>query len=929
MVVERLSGVTTQKHLRAVMGILGAVALGLPIAAGGLVMAAPNAEAVMTFPDSGFTAQPGEPNEPKVLFHEDFENIDHIGPIVPLIDYVSKEGHRYTAEGPWADPYAYCNGFVTSGTNDLGSTCNGSQSSQGGLQALVDVLGQLNGTIDPSSNAAVAAYTAGSPYASGLIEFSTEGENIALTTPNRFVTFSVNAAAVSCGAPHQPQMRFSVRSGGQEIDISDGVINPCVDPRASAYAPTESPDNFNFYAGTFASDGSFLTAGDSLGIVMRNESGGTAGNDGAFDDIRLLDVTPHLNKEFTPARVAVGVPTTLTFTVTNTSELASKVGWAFTDTLRAGLEVAQDPAIGGSCAADITALPGTDKISVRNGALATNETACTITVDVTSQSPQGAEQSPRTFVNGAADISEVIGLDVTNETTVEFYSEPRLNITKTAVGPEFPQVGDTISYTVTAQNTGNGDFGSNQKALEFQQAVVTDQLDDVLDDASLVSNSLKATVDGTLVSAPVLTGSMLTWSGPLAADPDTKNKLDPTTWGGQTVTLTYDVVLTAGGDGLVTNTACVTAEHASGEPCAQASVALPALEIAKEASHTEVSEVGTQVDYTISVTNNGPGVWTTEHPAALLDDLSDVLDDVSVMPESLIATIDGQEVQAPTLDLIEETLTWAGALEAQETVQIQYSVIYVASGDAQMTNTACVPESALRAGSEQCASVITLGGKLQVDKVAVSEDNPVLAGSNVEYTLWFENVGEASAVVDYVDYLEAVLDDAELLDLPVADSDEVTVELTDNEIWITGELAPGERVGVSYTVSVLPDDERGDSFLNNYLVPAGESPETTDQECKESTVVSDGVRANTCTPVVTPTPDPTPTPEPTPEPTPLPTPDPTPVPTPKPIEPTPDGDAVTDGDLASTGTNVGSTIVLVSLLLGLGWFFSRRSARVQ
>ena len=47
---------------------------------------------------------------------------------------------------------------------------------------------------------------------------------------------------------------------------------------------------------------------------MRNGNGSATGNDGGFDNVRVLDATPQLDKSFSPARQIVGQPTTLTFT---------------------------------------------------------------------------------------------------------------------------------------------------------------------------------------------------------------------------------------------------------------------------------------------------------------------------------------------------------------------------------------------------------------------------------------------------------------------------------------------------------------------------------------------------------------------------------------------------------------------------------------
>lgn len=853
----------TRRARRVAAGALSVALLGSGLAVSGLPGGATEAEAVMTFPDASFQELPGVAKAPVVLFHEDFENIPHTGPIVPLVDYVSADGYRYSAEGPWADPFSKCNGFVTSGQNQMGASCAGNPSSQGGLLALVNVLGQVNGT-DPETNAAAAAYTAGPRYAENLIEFETVGESIPLPTANRFITFSVNAAATSCGATFQPEMRFSVLSGGEEIEISDAPINPCTDKRATQFAPTDDPDLFVFSAGTFASDGSFLTSGSSVGIRMRNVNGGTSGNDGAFDDIRLLDVTPHLNKEFLPERVPSGSTSTLTLTVTNTSELASKDGWAFTDTLRSGLTVAADPRLGGTCAADVAAAPGSSAIAVTSGVLAAGEESCTITVDVTSAGPRGAAASPATFVNNASDLTGVIGLDVTNETTVEFYSEPKLAITKSVTGPEAPQVGDTISFTVIAQNVGNGDFGANQLAEALQNAVVMDDLSAVLDDAQLVESTLRAEVGGVQVSAPTLTGTTLNWAGPLAAGAAAATTAGP--WAGETVTITFDMVLLAGGDGSVLNTACVPAAVSNGEACASAGVQLPALEVRKIANVTEVSTRGGVVEYTVTITNPGPGDWSEDRPAELVDDLSEVLDDASLVTGSLRATVDGSNAADPSFSADAGTLTWTGALAAGSTATVTYAVEFKGDGDNTLSNVACVPSDATRVGVEPCATATVLGGLLWVEKTAAVSSTPLGAGSTVEYTLTFESVGLVPTAVDYTDFLTDVLDDADIIVEPHAATGDLEVLRDGEQIRVTGVVPAGETMTVAYEVEVLADGDRGNDLLVNHLLPVeGETPGPAPENCTAA-AWSDGVVAGTCTrvipepivPPVTPTPPGTP-----------------------------------------------------------------------
>lgn len=74
--------------------------------------------------------------------------------------------------------------------------------------------------------------------------------------------------------------------------------------------------------------------------------------------------------------------------------------------------------------------------------------------------------------------------------------------------------GDAITYTVTAENTGN---------VDLTPILLTDDLSKVLDDATIIDGTLAASFG----DAPTISGTTLTWSGDLAV--------------GESVTLTYAV----------------------------------------------------------------------------------------------------------------------------------------------------------------------------------------------------------------------------------------------------------------------------------------------------------------------------------------------------------------------------------------------------
>ncbi|MBQ3358840.1 MAG: hypothetical protein IJG47_08070, partial [Microbacterium sp.] len=576
--------------------------------------------------------QPGIPSDPAVVYQEDFQNGTGI---TPLTSYVSTSGVAYTASPYWLNA-AFCNGFIVDSLQAWPgtSTCT-SAGNFNDTQNKAYALGVLQGQAQPQLNRALSTNTSDDGGAApNQIMFASQGQ-IALPSSNgRYITFSVDAAATACtydtsNINNQPRLRFYFRNAaGTESPISSSAINPCTDPRSQQLVVNNATVDF----GQFAANGSTMLSGSSIGLVLRNESnGGPNGNDGAIDNIRILDVTPQLDKAFSPTSVPVGGVSTLTFTVTNTSELAAKAGWSFTDSLPAGLVVANTPNVGGTCAATTTAAAGATSISIANGSLTAGQVSCTVTVDVTSSTPLPDEPSPKTYTNCAVNITAVVGLDLPNCASVEFFSQPEIQLTKTSNATADSRVGDVVEYTVTAENVGNQDYTASNPA------VILDDLSGVLDDA---------TYNGDAVSdrggAPSYAAPLLSWSGALDA--------------GDTVTLTYSVTLAAGGDGTARNVVWVPEDPSNpqtpscdppvdgtdpttGEPCAFTSFPLPRLSIDKSADRTELPAVGDQVTYTVVVTNEGPGDYTAAAPATSTDDLSEVLDDATFDDASLTSDV--------------------------------------------------------------------------------------------------------------------------------------------------------------------------------------------------------------------------------------------------------------------------------------------------
>jgi fimbrial isopeptide formation D2 family protein/LPXTG-motif cell wall-anchored protein len=389
-----------------------------------------------------------------------------------------------------------------------------------------------------------------------------------------------------------------------------------------------------------------------------------------------------------------------------------------------------------------------------------------------------------------------------------------------------------VTYTVTVTNSGTSPF------TDEAPAIVTDDLSGLLDDATFDGDASAS--DGEVT----FDEPRLTWTGALAPD--------------AVVTITYAVTLTGAGDTVISNVAfqpnCDPADEdcqpvtppvepcaeggvdpETGLPCDATTLDLPKLSVQKTADTTAIPEVGQTVTYTVTATNVGKGGFTAEDPAAVIDELTGVLDDATIDPASV------QADREPAAQYAEPRVTWSGALAPGETVTITYRVTYTGAGDHKLINVAFAPadpenpvpptcdpadENGLDPETGQpCArNQIPAAGLVVTKSVDPADGGAVKAGQQVTYTITFANDGAAdAAVTKWIDDLSGVLDDAELIADPKASDESLTLsEIAAGRFTVDGTVPAGETVSVTYTVRVLADGERGDNLLGNVV---GQNPQ--------------------------------------------------------------------------------------------------------
>jgi uncharacterized repeat protein (TIGR01451 family) len=259
---------------------------------------------------------------------------------------------------------------------------------------------------------------------------------------------SVNAAEMSCDATHfHAMLDFFLTSGSASYPDTPTSVLPCSDGTLLATGATAVQ---NIYGGTFLGDEPVLFTGTSVGLKMINEQGSGNGNDHAFDDISLDDVTPQLDKSFSPDTAQAGGTATLTFTITNTDDLLAKDGWSFTDTLPKGLTLATPAAAATTCpAGTVTAPDGGSTVSVTGGDLDAGQASCTVSVHVTSA-------TTGTYTNDASNITAYSGLNLPGSSNITFVNGPTVGLVKSVSPGWFSAAGQKLTYTFVVDNSSAG-----------------------------------------------------------------------------------------------------------------------------------------------------------------------------------------------------------------------------------------------------------------------------------------------------------------------------------------------------------------------------------------------------------------------------------------------------------------------------------------
>jgi uncharacterized repeat protein (TIGR01451 family) len=540
------------------------------------------------------------------------------------------------------------------------------------------------------------------------------------------------------------------------------------------------------------------TVGTTLNIsdpIYATESGyNTDLATGVAQDSLVVLASPDIAKEFVPNLVLIGVTpndaSTLTFTVTNPNPDDAIAGVSFTDNLPVGLEVASPPNAGTSgCGAPVWApAAGATSLVFSGGSIAAGD-SCTVTVDVTG--PVGL------YDNVSSAASHIVGgQPATNGET----AEASLQIDE-------PIPGLSVEKLVGPGSDPDLDPWSDYLAVEAGEDVFY---------KIVVENTGELPLSGLAVSDPDVDTTGCVWPDPLPVADVLDSHI-----------ATCIVGPVAAVSGTLVNTATADASSSSGpvDDLDSATYSTVGLSFTKSAVPLVYTTAGEDIDYTFTLTNDGPAILAG--PVTITDPL---------VPGAVCPAL-------ATVGNLDAFLDPGESVACTGTYTIQASDVTNAS----VTNTAYA--SAGGFDSPDDSVTVMTPPPTTADVIITKSDtgsDPAELGGTVTYTIEVTNAGPADAedvvVVDTLDAQTSYVSDTggcveapagtltcNLGTITAAGSTSFTVTVgVSSSAATSGTLSPGDCDGsedLCNTASVSSSTTEADPSDNSDSEPTDVTPE--------------------------------------------------------------------------------------------------------
>jgi mucin-19 len=340
---------------------------------------------------------------------------------------------------------------LTGGTIAVNSSCTVTAnvtSSAGG--AYLNSAGPVSSTNGGTGGSASATLTVAAPPTINKSFFGVNAVALNGTVAVGFTLTNPNASVDLTGVAFTDNL-----PAGLVVATPNGLSNNC----GGTVTATPGSSTITFTGGTLPAANPTCSIlvnlkGATVG-VKSNTTGPISANEsgpGAPSNTDMVEVIapPGVAKVFGAATIPLGGTTSLTFTFTNSATTVGFTNVALNDTLPGGLVVANPNGVGGTCVTSVTAISGSNSISISPFNLPASS-SCTVTVNVTGASA-GIKNNTSGNVTATFDDGTGSSIGITGGTasaSIAVLAPPAIS---KAFNPAVIPISTTTSLTFTIVN---------------------------------------------------------------------------------------------------------------------------------------------------------------------------------------------------------------------------------------------------------------------------------------------------------------------------------------------------------------------------------------------------------------------------------------------------------------------------------------------
>ena len=357
-------------------------------------------------------------------------------------------------------------GMVIASPANGTNTCGGTLTASSGANVVSLTGGSIAAGAVCTITADVTAATAGSyvnvsgSLTSDLGDSGTATDTLNVTVPPQFGK-SFASATASAGSP--VTLAFAIDNSANPVDATALAFTDNLPAGMVVATPANIANTCggtvtaNAGSGAISLSGGTATAGNSCSVSADvtatgpgsyvNVSGDLTsdlGNSGTASDSLNATVAPTFSKSFSPAAMAAGGVSTLSFVISNTSNPVAATTLDFTDNLPAGMLVATPANSSNGCSGTLTAAAGSGVVSLSGGSVAAGA-SCTVSVDVTAA-------NTGVYLNTSGSLTSDLGDSGPASASLTVASAPGFSM---SFVPATATAGDPVTISFIVDNAAN------------------------------------------------------------------------------------------------------------------------------------------------------------------------------------------------------------------------------------------------------------------------------------------------------------------------------------------------------------------------------------------------------------------------------------------------------------------------------------------